>query len=121
MADNILKIAAGLVAAAILSGAPALRAEEMKKVSRADAMSAVTSKVAPEYPAIGKQLHIEGTVEIDVVIDASGNVEKAEVVSGNAVLTKPAAAALKKWKFKPFQSDGKPVKAEATLAVIFKL
>jgi protein TonB len=56
-----------------------------------------------------------------VVIDEDGNVAKAEVVSGNPVLTKPALAALKKWKFKPFQADGKPVKAEATLAVMFKL
>ena len=110
-----------LIFTMILIGLPGLFAQEVKKVSRAEAMSAVTNKVAPEYPAMGKQLKIEGTVEVGVVIDEDGNVSKAEVVSGNPVLTKPALAALKKWKFKPFQADGKPVKAEATLAVMFKL
>jgi protein TonB len=121
MTDNQSKFLTGILSAALLLGAPMLRAQEAKKVSRADAMSAVTTKVAPDYPPMGKQLHIEGTVEVGVVIDETGNVEKADAVSGNPVLTKPAVTALKKWKFKPFQADGKPIKAEATLAIVFKL
>jgi TonB family protein len=121
---NVKKIKGrGLAVAvmAIVCGSLGLNAQDVKKVSRDEAMSAAISKVHPDYPPAAKQLKIEGTVEIDIVIDESGNVEKASSVSGNAMLTRPAADALKRWKFKPFQENGKPVKAEATLAVTFKL
>ena len=49
----------------------------------------------------------------------NGSVETVTPISGNPVLTKPAADALKKWKFKPFASDGTPVKAEAALKINF--
>jgi protein TonB len=90
-----------------------------KKVTMGEAMGAVVTKVPPEYPALAKQLKIAGAVEIDVVIAENGSVETATPISGNPVLTKPAADALKKWKFKPFQQDGAPVKAQAALKINF--
>jgi TonB family protein len=90
-----------------------------KKVTMSEAMGAVVTKVPPEYPALAKQLKISGAVEIDVVIAENGSVEAATPLSGNPVLTKPAADAIKKWKFKPFQQDGAPVKAQAALKVTF--
>jgi TonB family protein len=110
-----------LVALATLIAGVSFSAERMKKVSTAEAMAAVINKVHPEYPPVARQLKLQGTVEIGIVIDESGNVEKADAINGNPVLTKPAAAALKKWKFKPFVEDGKQVKAEATLSITFKL
>lgn len=91
-----------------------------KKLSQAEAMSAVVTKVAPEYPVIARQLHIAGSVTIEVVIAESGTVENVSAVSGNPVLTKPAMETLKKWKFKPFTADGQPVKAQAQISVEFK-
>lgn len=90
-----------------------------KKVTMTDAMGAVVTKVPPEYPALAKQLKITGAVEIEVLIAENGSVETATPISGNPVLTKPAAEALKKWKFKPFQQDGAPVKAQAALKITF--
>ena len=44
------------------------------------------------------------------------------MISLRAVLVlKPAAEAVRKWKFAPFVQDGKPVKARAPLTVVFKL
>jgi len=91
-----------------------------KKVTRAEAMSAATTKVQPEYPAMAKQLKIEGTVELEVSIAESGAVEDVVITSGNPVLTRPAADAVKKWKFAPFVQDGKAVKAVAPITIIFK-
>jgi protein TonB len=90
-----------------------------KKVTMNEAMGAVVTKVAPEYPALAKQLKISGAVELDVVIAENGTVEAVTPISGNPVLTKPAAEALKKWKFKPFQEDGAPVKAQAAVKINF--
>ena len=90
-----------------------------KKVTMSEAMGAVLTKVPPEYPALAKQLKIAGAVELDVVIGENGSVEAVTPISGNPVLTKPAADALKKWKFKPFHQDGSPVKAQAALKITF--
>ena len=92
-----------------------------KKVTLLEASAAITSKVSPEYPPVGKQLRIEGKVELEVVISETGTVDKVNIVSGNAILTRPAAEAVKKWKFAPFQDGGKPCKALAPLVITFKL
>src|SRR5436309_2839650 len=73
-----------------------------KKITQAEALNAVVSKVQPEYPAMAKQLRISGAVELDVMIGENGAVESVTPISGNPVLTRPTADALKKWKFKPF-------------------
>ena len=116
-----LRLLASASVIAMLCAGPRLQAQEPKKVSRAEAMAAVVTKVNPDYPLMARQLKLEGTVEIAIVVDETGNVEQTEAVNGNPVLTRPAATALKKWKFKPFQSDGKPVKAQASIAMTFKM
>ncbi len=92
-----------------------------KKVTKADGLNAVTAKVAPEYPAIARQLKIEGAVELEAVVTETGAVEKVNIVSGNPVLTRPAVDAIKKWKFAPFTADGKAVKALVPLSLSFKM
>ena len=92
-----------------------------KKVTKAEGMNAVTAKVPPEYPPIAKQLKIEGPVELEAVVSETGAVEKVNIVSGNPVLTRPAADAVKKWKFAPFTADGKAVKALVPVGLSFKL
>lgn len=90
-----------------------------KKVTMAEAMSAATTKVQPEFPPLAKQLHISGSVELDVVIGENGSVESVSPLNGNPVLTKPATEAVKKWKFKPFVDGGSPVKAQAAIKFSF--
>jgi len=92
-----------------------------KKVSKTEGMNAVTTKVPPEYPAIAKQLKIEGSVELEAVVTEGGVVEKVNIVSGNPVLTRPASEAVKKWKFAPFTADGKTVKALVPVTMSFKM
>ena len=94
---------------------------ELKKISYAEAKAAVQSRVQPEYPPMAKQLKVQGEVELEALVGEDGAVEKVNIVSGNAVLTKPAAEALKKWKFKPFTADGKPVKVLAPIRIGFSI
>jgi protein TonB len=90
-----------------------------KKITMGEAMSAAVVKTPPEFPQLAKQLKIQGAVELDVVIAENGTVESVTPISGNPVLTKPATEAVKRWKFKPFQQDGAPVKAQAALKISF--
>jgi len=113
-ASKTFLVLLGLAASAVFSQtAP-------KKVTHAEAMSAITSKVQPDYPLIARQLKLEGNVELEVTVTEAGAVENVAIVSGNPVLTKPAAEVVKKWKFTPFTQDGKPVKAVAPLTITFK-
>jgi protein TonB len=104
----------------VLCAASGLCDSPPKKISQAEALSAVVSKVAPEYPAIARQLHISGAVTIELLIGENGSVENVSAVSGNPVLTRPTMDTLKKWKFKPFTSDGQPVKAQTQISIEFK-
>jgi TonB family protein len=92
-----------------------------KKVSKVEGLSSVTTKIPPDYPQIARQLKIEGPVELEAVVSETGAVEKVNIVSGNPVLTRPAADALKRWKFAPFVNDGKAVKALVPVSLTFKL
>ncbi len=110
----------GTVAILTLLAFGASAQEPEMKLTRAEALEAVVSKVQPEYPTIATQLKIEGDVDLAAVVGENGAVEKVNILSGNPILTRPAADALKRWKFKPFTADGKPVKALAPVTIHFK-
>ena len=92
------------VLAAVLGLAVVLQADDVKKIPTDEAMSALVTKVAPEYPALAKQLKLSGAVEVLASIDEDGSVGDVTTVSGNPILAKAAVGAVKKWKFKPFKS-----------------
>jgi periplasmic protein TonB len=100
---------------------PGFAQESEKKASRSEGESAVLTKIQPEYPAVAKQLKIQGIVELEAVVAGSGEVEKVSILSGSPVLTKPASEAVKKWKFRPFTVDGKAVTARVPVTISFKL
>lgn len=92
-----------------------------RKITRAEALSALTTKVQPDYPPMARQLKMQGTVELEVLVSETGEVTKVDIVSGNPVLTAPAVQAVKHWKFKPFMEDGKAVRVLAPIVMDFKL
>ena len=108
-------------AAAVLIAFAAAAQDTPKKISRAEALSAVSTKVPPDYPPMAKQLKIEGVVELEAVVAEDGAVTKVNIVSGNPVLTAPAAQALKRWKFKPFVEEGKTIQVLAPVNIVFKM
>ena len=94
----------------------------MLRIPEGDARKAVIKKFEPEYPAMARQVRLSGQVQVDVVIDAAGNVESVKVLKGNTLLSSSAVAALKKWKFSPFVGAGnKPARAITSLTFDFRL
>ncbi len=69
---------------------------------------------------VARQLKLEGTVEVNVFISEEGAVERVETVSGNPILLKSVTDAMKHWKFRSIQEDGKAVKAVAGMSFSFK-
>jgi len=71
------------------------------------------------YPEDARAGAIQGQVWVRVLITETGDVEKADIVSGDPILTDSALAAAKKWKFKPFIKNGRPVKVSTKIAFDF--
>jgi len=94
---------------------------DIRKLTKSEALNAAITKNQPAYPAVARQMRVEGVVELEAVVSEDGKVEKVNILSGNAMLTHPAADALKTWKFKAFVEDGKPVKVLAPVSFTFKV
>ncbi|MGB7330205.1 MAG: TonB family protein [Terriglobales bacterium] len=77
-------------------------------------------RVAPVYPAQARTLRLEGTVVLTAVVMEDGTVSDVRVVDGSPALARSAVDAVKQWRYKPYQLDGKPVKNEITINVAFK-
>jgi len=71
------------------------------------------------YPDEARKKKIQGKVVVKILVSETGDVESAEVVSGDPILGKSAVDAVKKWKFKPFIKNGKPVKVSTKLPIDF--
>lgn len=108
-------------AAAILCAAVQIAfADSEKHLTPSESLAAATSKPQPEYPAIAKQLKLEGAVNLNAYVTEDGTVDHVETVSGNPVLAHSAEDALKHWKFTKMTDDGKPVKFVANVVFNFK-
>jgi len=79
------------------------------------------SSVPPSYPAMARNQHISGNVQVDALIDANGRVTTMKVVSGPTLLHQAAMDALKQWKYQPAILDGKPVAMHLTVTIQFRL
>ena len=83
-------------------------------------MFAIQEKI--KYPEIAKRAGIQGKVIIQAFIDEKGNVVHAKVLNGiGGGCDEMAVDAVKKTKFNPGTQNGKPVKVQVTIPIVFKL
>ena len=74
------------------------------------------------YPISAKEAGIEGKVFVRAIIDETGTVTETSILkSVSEDCDKAAMDAIKKTKFTPGIKDNKPVKAEVTIPIMFKL
>jgi TonB family protein len=82
----------------------------------------ITFKPRPAYTEEGRQLKIEGEVQLDVVFSASGQIRIVKILQGlGHGLDESAIRAAEKIQFKPALRDGRPADFEAVLHVTFQL
>jgi len=80
----------------------------------------LVKSVPPVYPAMARSQHTTGSVQVDALIDASGNVADLKVISGPALLHHAALDAVKQWKYKPAMLNGEPTSMHLTVTVQFR-
>ena len=75
----------------------------------------------PIFPAGAYQEHLEGDVNIALVIAPDGTVTSAKIVDGIQMFREYALDFLKKSKFKPFLISGTPVEVLTTATIHFSM
>ena len=78
------------------------------------------SSPPPIYPAIAKAAHIAGEVRINILVDPTGAVKAATVVSGPPMLTGSALEAAKASTFDPVTVGSQPVAWRGILVTWFR-
>lgn len=76
-------------------------------------------RVEPQYPAIARQIHLEGAVVLKAMISKEGNIEQLEVASGPGLLAVAAKEAVRQWKYRPYFLNGQPIEVETQITVNF--
>jgi TonB family protein len=72
-----------------------------------------------KYPWEAHREKLQGQVWVQIHVSETGDVDAAEVASGDPTLAKSAVEAAKKWKFRPFIRGGKPVQVSTKLPFNF--
>jgi TonB family protein len=105
--------------------APALRPGTLVNLSDAGVIAPVTmSAPALRYPPIAERQRVEGTVELNILVDEKGNVVEALLVTpagGKAGLNEAAVDNVKRRRYRPATKDGIPVKVWFPVSVRFVL
>lgn len=84
--------------------------------------AAVMTRADPPYPEAARRAGIEGTVELEVAIDASGKVTDVEVVRGLPLgLSESAAESVRRWTWRPARTASGPVASRKTVRIRFLL
>ncbi len=88
-----------------------------------DAEPPVPSKSnrAPAFPELAKKAKDTDTVVMRILILATGEVSEVTVLSGKEPFASVAAAAVKKWRYRPASFEGKPVATFRIIRMPFKL
>lgn len=71
------------------------------------------------YPDKARQNGVQGQVTLRVDVSENGTVDRVQPLSGHPLLIPAAMAAVKKWRYKPFIRNGKPVKVSTLLPLDF--
>jgi TonB family protein len=82
----------------------------------------IVFKPTPEYTDEARSARIEGTVSLELEFTAAGEVRVLRIVRGlGHGLDEAAQRAALRMRFKPAQSDGRPVDSRATVHITFRL
>jgi protein TonB len=102
---------------------PSVSAPELSNLAISQGVTAgrLIRRVSPAYPPQALLLRLEGRVILDATIYEDGTVHEISVVQGQPVLARSAKEAVARWRYKPFELNGQPVKTKTTITVDFKL
>jgi protein TonB len=87
-------------------------------VGEAAERALLTDQPAPSYPANSSGQ--PGMVVLQVLIGRDGTVQYAKFLQGSLGFARAAIDGVKRWKFKPYTMNGRPVQVQTSLTIGFK-
>ena len=78
-------------------------------------------RVQPDYPALARQVRVQGLVVLRAMISRDGAIENLQVLSGHPLLVPAALDAVRQWRYRPYVLNGEPVEVETEVKVNFVL
>ncbi|MFM1942863.1 MAG: hypothetical protein RI897_1845 [Verrucomicrobiota bacterium] len=114
----------GALGISSLAGGEGLAQEmvEALDVSDLDQAPSIVSSVPPTYPAALKKAKVEGAVVLVFVLDEQGRVADLRVESSShPEFEAPALNAVKRWRFRPGEKNGQPVRTYMRLPIRFRV
>src|SRR5208282_4872720 len=88
-------------------------------VSEQAARAMLVHSVDPVYPPEGLAQRLHGAVVLQAVVGRDGSVEDLKIVRGYFVLGRAAIAAVKQWRFQPYNINGHAAATQTTITVNF--
>lgn len=82
-------------------------------------ISKVISLPQPPYPAMARQIRVQGVVGVQILVDEQGRVISAQPVSGHPLLVGAAKDAAMRARFTPTVLNGQPVKIQGVITYNF--
>jgi protein TonB len=79
------------------------------------------ARTDPVYPAIARQSHISGSVEVQFRISPEGRVYDVKSLKGWPILAKAAIDAVATWRYKPARRNGRPVESQVRTNFDFQM
>lgn len=78
-------------------------------------------RVEPIYPALARQIHKEGRVELRAIIGTDGTIQSLQTVTGDALFVQSALEAVQQWHYKPTILNGQPVEIDTYITVVYTM
>ena len=75
----------------------------------------------PRYPEEARKKGLQGVVKLHVLVAKDGSVKKLSVISGDPILAKSSLETVRRWKYQPTLSNGKPVEVESVVEITFTI
>jgi protein TonB len=66
-----------------------------------DAGRKIKSRINPSYPELAKKMNVSGSVKLQVLIAANGQVKMVKPLGGHPLLIDAAENAVKQWRYEP--------------------
>lgn len=102
---------------------PVLKKEEKPNVPKVVSLGVINGKAAslpkPPYPPTAKAVNASGAVQVQVLIDETGNVVSAKAISGHPLLRDASERAARSAKFTPTKLSNVPVKVNGLIVYNF--
>jgi len=78
-------------------------------------------RVEPVFPALARQTHRSGKVELHALIGTDGSIQELQVVSGDPLFVSSALDAVRQWHYRPTYLNGNAVEVDTYITVIYTL